>query len=72
MVAATQGRAGIAGLAPVVQLTQKLFAFEGVEVRPERSGANTRSNPCHLVPDDSAATRPVQPGQHQGRREAVG
>ncbi|MCY1461286.1 hypothetical protein D9M68_865290 [compost metagenome] len=36
MVAATQGRAGIAGLAPVVQLTQKLFAFEGVEVQARK------------------------------------
>lgn len=33
MVAAAQGRAGIACLPPVVQLTQKLVAFQGVEVQ---------------------------------------
>lgn len=33
MVAAAQGGAGVAGLPPVVQLTQKLVAFEGVEVQ---------------------------------------
>ncbi len=36
MVAATQGRAGIAGLAPMVQLTQKLVALEGVEVQARK------------------------------------
>ena len=38
MVAAAQGGAGIAGLAPVVQLTQKLVAFEGVEIKARQVG----------------------------------
>ena len=42
MVAAAQGGAGIAGLAPVVQLTQKLVAFEG-EVQARQVRGETRS-----------------------------
>lgn len=77
MVAAAQGGAGIAGLAPVVQLTQKLVALEGVEVQARQvRGENPQQ--LFLVARFQAVMQPqglfcrcgIQFGKHQ-RAELV-